>query len=77
MSLPGNRVPEGEKLPVWDVTGTRWSWVEERAHYVCDDPDYAGEEVTEPGAIPRDRQPVYTHPPTPFELALVAETEEP
>lgn len=64
MTLPGNRVPaEGEPAPVWDRTGVCWSWDTRRQLYICDDPTYSGEPVTEPGAIPPERQPTFAHPP--------------
>lgn len=65
MTLPGNRVRgAGEPVsPVWDRTATRWSWDPRSQLYRCDDPDYLGEAVTEPGAIPADRQPTFASPP--------------
>jgi hypothetical protein len=64
VTLPGNRVPEGEPQPVYDREGVRWSWEPERQLFICDDPNYDGPPVTEPGAIPPERQPTFAHPPT-------------
>lgn len=64
MTLPGNRVPSGEPQHVYDRSGARWAWDPERALFVCEDPAYTGPAVTEPGAIPAERQPTYAQPPT-------------
>lgn len=92
MSLPGDRMPEAvsgshvdgqppaqaEVASVWDRLGVEWEWVPAKGQFVCADPEYPGPGVTEPGAIPRDRQPFYAHPPSETQL-LAAEIfpEEP
>lgn len=91
MTLPGDRLPEevvgtgtpgtrpadaADPAPVWDVTGTRWSWVTEHAGYVCDDPEYLGPVATTPGGIPIDRQPFYAQPPTDFQQAVAEQHPE-
>ena len=83
MSLPEERIPPeavatgapgkpqayaSEMAPVWDVTGTRWSWVHEEGGFICDDPTYLGPVATTPGAIPVDRQPFYAHPPSDLQI---------
>lgn len=59
-----------QMLPVWDRHGVRWSYVETEEAWVCDDPDYEGPPVIEPGAIPADRQPHYAHPPNEIQQAM-------
>lgn len=70
--LPGNRVSSGEPQPVWDRHAVEWRWDAVNRLYHCQDTAYPGPPVTEPGAIPPERQPVFAQPPNEAQMIGMA-----
>lgn len=63
--LPGNR-PDGDEAQdhFYDGLGEKWIWVSDDQLWYCADPGkFDGPGITEPGALPIERQPYYAHPP--------------